>query len=155
MSRKYYQISNFYPHLKHPEKYIAQNKQIVCRSSYEIKFAKWCDGNKNVLEWSSEEVVIPYYFEIDDKFHRYFVDYWLKILQKDNTVKEFLIEVKPFDQTKEPKKPKRKTKGYINNVVSWIRNSSKWEAAKNYCLKEQKNGRNIEFKIVTERDLNG
>ena len=42
---------------KNPQKYAGDSTQIVYRSSYELRFMKWCDFNDSVLQWGSEEIV--------------------------------------------------------------------------------------------------
>jgi hypothetical protein len=59
-----------------------------------------------------------------------------------------IIEVKPKKQTQPPKVQKRVTKQYINEVVTWGVNESKWKAATEFCL-----DRGWHFKILTEDDL--
>lgn len=148
---KFYTISNYFPKLKYPEKYIGKNKVITLRSSYEIQFVKnFLDRSPDVKFWSSEDVVIKYLYEIDGRIHRYFVDFYFKHVNG----KEFLIEIKPKNQVFPPKVPKRRTRSYRNRINIYIKNQNKWKYAKNYCknLREEK-GRNIEFKILTEKEL--
>ena len=33
-----------------------------------------------------------------------------------------------------PKKPKRKTRGYIYEVREYVKNQAKWKAAEEYCI---------------------
>ena len=66
-----YKVSN-------PKKYKGDLKEVIYRSSWELKFMRWCDYNKNVLEWGSETTIIPYKSPVDSKIHRYFVDFLLK-----------------------------------------------------------------------------
>ena len=47
-----------------------------------------------------------------------------------------------------PKKQKRKTQKYINEVVTYATNQAKWEAAEDYCA-----DRGWEFKVLTEIDM--
>lgn len=108
------------------------------------------DTNSNVIEYSSEEVIVPYLSPIDGKYHRYFVDFWAKIKNKDGQIIEYLIEVKPYKQTIEPEIKKRATKQYIKEVYDWGINSSKWKAAREYCKK-----RGLRFVILTEKDMFG
>lgn len=108
----------------------------------------WCDTNKNVLEWSSEEVFVAYKSPLDNKYHRYFVDFKIKTLNKNGDVETHLVEIKPQYKTVEPKIPKRKTKAYFNEVKDWLINNSKWEAAEEYCR-----DRNWKFMIMTEKEL--
>ena len=91
-----------------PKKYKGNPNNIICRSSWERKFCRWCDLNENILAWGSEEFCIPYISPIDGKRHRYFPDFYVKTKNGD----KFLVEIKPKRQTKPPKKPKRKVQNY-------------------------------------------
>ena len=51
---------------------------------------------------------------------------------EDSEDKTYLIEIKPKCQTQPPNKPKRKTKKYINEVMTKIKNTSKWETPNEY-----------------------
>ena len=112
------------------------------------------DRTPSVLEWTSEDIVIPYLYPVDGKTHRYFVDFWMKVKTKDGSIKEYLVEIKPYAQTLQEsiQKPKRVTKAYIERVNTFIKNQAKWAAAREWCKKQQLLGRNIEFTIVTEKD---
>jgi len=103
----------------------------------------WCDENSSIVEWSSEEIVIPYYYDVDKKYHRYFID--LKIKFAEGTV--LLIEIKPEKQTKPPV-GKRKTKQYIKESLTYVKNMNKWNAASEYAK-----DRGWKFEIWTEREL--
>jgi len=133
---------------KNYKKYEGDPTNIIYRSLLERNFMVYCDGNPNIIKWSSEEVVIPYYSPIDSRWHRYFVDF--KIVYKDTkgNTKVSLIEVKPFQKTKKPEVKSRKTKRYIQEVMEWGVNDAKWKAAVEYCK-----DRNWEFKIMTEKEL--
>lgn len=131
-----------------PRKYKGNPTEIYYRSSWELKFMKWCDGNPNVLEWGSEEIVVPYRSPLDGKYHRYFVDFYIKVNTANGT-KKYLIEIKPKKQTIEPQVQQRKTKKYIYEVATYVKNVAKWEAAKEYC-----EDRRMEFLILTEDHLN-
>ena len=131
----------------HPRKYKGDPTNITFRSLWERKFMNWCDQNANVLEWSSEEIIIPYRGP-DGKPHRYFPDFYMKQRQLDGKIKKYLIEVKPLKQCSPPKKPKRQTKGYIREAFEYARNQAKWKEAKDYCADRQ-----WEFKVITEKEL--
>jgi hypothetical protein len=133
-----------------PTKYKGDHSNIIYRSLWERKFMKLCDSNSNILEWSSEEVIIPYKSPIDGKFHRYFVDFWVKQKNTKGEIVEKLIEIKPKKYTKPPKKQSRVTKKYVTEVKSWGINSAKWEAAKKVCDKK-----GWEFVILTEDHIHG
>ena len=141
-----YQTGKYKP--KYPEKYEGDHTNIIWRSSWEFRFMRWCDDNPNVLSWSSEEIVIPYICKTDNKPHRYFVDFKIKVRDKEGNVKIYLVEVKPKSQTVPPVKPKRKTKYYLEEVMSYAKNVSKWSYADQYCK-----DRGYIFRIITEDDL--
>ena len=131
-----------------PKKYKGDPTNIVYRSLWELKFMRYCDSNTNIVKWSSEEIVIPYRSPIDNRFHRYFPDFYLKY--KDNTGKiiEKVVEIKPAKQVQEPKVQKRKTKKYVTEVVNYAKNQAKWMAAEEFCK-----DRKWEFQILTEKEL--
>ena len=45
---------------KNPQKYKGNPSQIIYRSLWERKFMVYCDRNDKVIEWGSEEVIVPY-----------------------------------------------------------------------------------------------
>lgn len=137
----------FFP--KNIHKYRGDYKNIIYRSSWELKFMKYCDERSNILEWGSEEIVIPYRSPLDNRVHRYFVDFYVKVKDSNNTIKKYLIEIKPKKQTVEPKIPKRKSKSYVYEVTEYVKNQAKWSAAKDFCL-----DRNWQFMVLTEDNLN-
>lgn len=126
-----------------PRKYRGDVRNIVYRSSWEYKFMKWCDVTATVTEWGSEEIVIPYISPVDGKRHRYFPDFYVKVGKK-----KYIVEVKPFRQTLEPKTQKRVTKRYINEVVTYSVNQAKWKAAREFCKDNS-----LEFMLITEKEL--
>ena len=110
------------------------------------------DENINVLKWASESLVINYFFEVDQRIHRYTPDVYAEILNKNGQVKKYLIEIKPRKQLLEPKTPKiRNAKAllrYQNELKEFIKNKNKWDAAKLLCGQ-----RGWEFKIMTEEQI--
>jgi hypothetical protein len=131
-----------------PQKYAGDPTVIFMRSSWETRFALWCDHNPNVVKWVSEEIVIPYRCPTDNKIHRYFVDFKIQIKDKDGNIKTYLIEVKPSKQLVPPEYPGRKTQRYLVESAMFIKNQAKWSAAKSYA-----SDRKWEFKIITEHEL--
>ena len=68
----------------YPRKYKGDPTNIVYRSLWERKFMVYCDLNENILEWGSEEIVMPYRSPVDGRVHRYFPDFYIKVKeQKD------------------------------------------------------------------------
>ena len=133
---------------KNPQKYIGDYNNIVYRSSWEARVMDWLDRNDSIISWASEELIIPYKSPSDNRFHRYFPDFLVKVKTKDGKFKTMLIEVKPKRQTLPPEPKKRMTKQYINEVVTYGVNQAKWQAATEYCL-----DRGWEFKVMTEEHL--
>lgn len=127
-----------------PEKYTGDPTNIIMRSSWETRFASWCDKNPSVLKWSSEETVVPYRCPTDNRIHRYFVDFKISV----STGKTYIVEVKPAAQTQPPIYPGRQTQRYITESLTFMKNQAKWEAANEFAR-----DRGWEFKIITEKEL--
>ena len=136
----------FFP--TNPQKYKGDVNNIWYRSLWERKAMVWFDLNESVLEWSSEEFYIPYLSPVDNKYHRYFPDFMIKVKRKDNSLSTIVVEVKPNKETKPPEQKKKVTKKYITEIAKWGVNEAKWRAAKAYC-----SSREWEFKIITEKEL--
>ena len=132
----------------YPKKYKGDPTNIIYRSLWERKFMVYCDNNQNILEWGSEEIVVPYRSPLDNRYHRYFPDFYIKVKESSGKIKKMIIEIKPQRQCVEPKVQKRKTKAYIYEVVEYAKNQAKWKAAEEWCL-----DRGYEFKVLTESDL--
>lgn len=131
---------------QNPEKWVST--QIVYRSSWEYIFSKWADLNPNVTKVASEEIIIPYFLETDQKMHRYYPDYLLEFKDKNDIIRTVLIEVKPYNETKPPIKGRKSDKRFINESLTYEKNVAKWKAAKAWCKEK-----NIEFMIITEYEL--
>ena len=126
------------------QKYVGDHRNIIYRSLWELKFMKWCDRNRNIIEWGSEEFFIPYVSPLDNKPHRYYPDFYMKL--KDG--KRYVIEVKPKRQCVPPIKGKKQKKTFIREVAEYAKNQAKWKAAKSFCEVRQ-----LTFKVVTEKEL--
>ena len=133
---------------KNPLKYKGNYRNIIYRSLWELKFCKYCDSNQNILEWGSEEFWLPYRSPLDNKVHRYFPDFYIKVRENNGMVKKYVIEIKPKKQCIEPKPQKKKTRTYIYEVREYAKNQAKWKAAEEYCL-----DRGLQFKVLTENEL--
>ena len=132
----------------YPRKYKGDPTNIVYRSLWERKFMVYCDLNENILEWGSEEIIIPYRSPVDGKVHRYFPDFYIKVRESTGYTKKYIIEIKPKKQTAPPKKPKRQTSGYLREAYEYAKNQAKWEAASEWCK-----DRSYIFKVFTEKEL--
>ena len=131
-----------------PEKYKGNINDVIYRSSWELKFMRWCDTNSSVIEWGSETTVIPYRSPVDNKFHRYFVDFYIKVVTKQGTTTRYLVEIKPEKFTKPPEIPKRQTRRFIEEVFQYGVNQAKWKSADEYCI-----DKGMKFLVLTEKDL--
>ena len=133
---------------KNPQKYKGNPTEIVYRSSWELKLMNKLDTNPNVISWGSETIIIPYRSPLDNKIHRYYVDFIVTKINKDGKKETVLIEVKPKSQTQQPKKGKKITKKFISESKAWVVNQAKWKACEDFCK-----NRNWSFQIFTEKEL--
>ena len=132
-------------------KYDGDSTTIVYRSLLERRFMVYCDTSSSILAWSSEEIIVPYISPVDNRWHRYFVDFWIRYKDSSGDIKASLIEVKPYSQTKEPrvaKDSKKPTRRFIGEVMTWGVNQAKWKAATEYSQ-----DRKWDFKLITEKEL--
>lgn len=130
-----------------PEKYIGNIKDIIYRSSWELRAFKWADLTENILEWSSEPFPIRYFDYSTNKTRRYFPDLYLKIKTKEG-IKRFIVEIKPEKQTKPPKQGRKKTKTFIQESLTYEKNLSKWSQAEKFC-----SDNDMTFMVISEKEL--
>lgn len=134
---------------KNPKKYRGDHTKVIYRSMWEKKFMVFCDNTESVVEWGSEEVIVPYRCPTDGRAHRYFPDFYMKVKSKQGIIQRYLIEIKPKKQVEGPTKtPKRKTKAWKREVLTYMKNKAKWKAAESYCEDRQ-----MKFLILTEDHL--
>ena len=135
-------------HGKNPEKYMGDPTNVIFRSSWERKYMIWCDNTSSVIYWQSEETIVPYRCATDNKWHRYYLDFRIQVKNKEGNLKTYLVEIKPLAQTIPPKYPGKQTKRYLNESLTFMKNQSKWDAAKAYAR-----DRGWEFVVLTEKHL--
>jgi len=128
----------------HPEKYKGDINNIVYRSSWERDVMVYLDNSSSVEKWNSEEFIIKYYYDVDKKWHRYHIDFWVKWTSGQVT----LIEVKPKKQVLPPKIKNPRSKQGLNEAFAYIKNRNKWEAAQKIA-----EDNNYKFIIWTEEEL--
>ena len=133
---------------KNPKKYRGNPSRIVYRSLWERKYMIYCDSTPSILEWGSEEIIIPYRSPLDGKSHRYYPDFYIKVREKSGKISRYIVEIKPKKQTKPPHGKDKRTKAYRNAVLTFAKNKAKWNAAENYC-----DDRQMKFLILTEDHL--
>jgi hypothetical protein len=132
---------------KNRNKYKGDSENVVYRSSWELRVMKWLDENPSVIWWASEELIIRYKSPIDQKIHRYFPDFIVRLKQKNGTESTVVIEIKPQKQTVKPEQ-KRKTKRYLQEAATYAINQEKWRAADLFCKEH-----GWQFKVLTEKDI--
>ena len=118
------------------------------RSGLELKCLRYCDLNKYIKRYSLEPFCIPYVSPVDNKRHRYFIDFFIEF----QNGQKFLVEVKSSGETREPKKPGKKTEKAILNYQKALQtfavNTAKWKAAEVFCKEK-----GMRFIILTENEL--
>lgn len=133
---------------KNPEKYKGKLPCIM-RSDWELQFARWLDATPAILEWSSESLAIQYFNPVKQGMSRYYPDFIMKVKTKDDEIRIYIIEVKPFKETVPPTgKGKKSNKTKLNEETTYMKNLAKWQAAKAYC---ERHG--YIFRILTERSM--
>lgn len=132
----------------HPEKYQGDTSDVIFRSSWELRLCRFLDRSANVVKWSSEELVIPYYSQADGKMRRYFVDYVVQVKGSSGAIKTFLVEVKPHSQTQPPVRGRKKEKTFLKEMYDYQVNQDKWDAAREFAKNHE-----MEFMIFTEYEL--
>jgi len=142
-TKKKYKQGTFVP--KNGSKFIGSNARY--RSGLELKFMKFCDNNPNIIKWGSENVVVKYVSPLDNKIHRYYIDNYIEIVE-GNTIKKYLIEIKPSRQCKPPTARYKKKSNMVYEQKQWVVNREKWKAATAYARSE-----GFVFKIITEKEI--
>ena len=125
-----------------PDKYMGNPNNIICRSNWERKFCSYCDRSKNILAWGSEELAIPYISPVDNRVHKYYPDFIMKVKEATGNIKTYIVEVKPKRETKPPKRKN------LYEMKTYAVNQAKWKAAREFCA-----DRKVEFIIITEDEL--
>jgi hypothetical protein len=133
---------------RNTNKYLGDPTNVWYRSLWERRVMVRLDDDPNVIEWSNEEIIIPYLSPIDGRWHRYFPDFFVRVKNRHGVQEAMILEVKPLKQAVPPQVKKRITRQYIQEVATYGINEAKWKAATEYCK-----DRNWTFKVITEKDL--
>ena len=151
MSRRAYKRGKYTP--VNTEKYVGKHIPTY-RSSWELRVCNFFDMTSVVLEWASEPVAIQYtYRSVNGQpvWGLYIPDYYVK-MKTQTGIKSFLVEVKPHKQCIPPVPPKTNRASslekYRSAQVLYVKNQSKWEYAKRFCVIH-----GMEFKVITEKDI--
>jgi hypothetical protein len=126
----------------------------------------WLDNNEKILIWGCENLEIPYemtHFDNGDmkiKRHRYYPDFYYRIRQPDDSIKDVVVEVKPqkeYDMVIQlnegkfanvPENNLKKLKSFEYELKLAYKNKTKWETMIEWC-----NKKGYEFIIITEKHL--
>lgn len=154
--RKYKSHKGWYK-LVHPEKFLkvldetmqsSKDGYVQYKSSLELKFLRYCDLNKFIKNFSLEPFPIPYVKPTDGKVHRYYIDFYVEFMSGHKV----LVEIKSFNETVKPLKPKKitpKTAQQFNEAIqTYLINISKWKACEEFAKSHD-----MKFMILTEREL--
>lgn len=138
--------------------YLGKKQKIEILSSYEfkaIKMLQQLSTLKRIDGWANEESIFKYVYSLDNKEHRYMMDFTL--FKGDYVI---FVEVKPKSKLTPPQKPKtirseRTIINYKNQVSDFIKNQDKWNAVREWCkLNNSKIGYDkYKFLIWTEEEL--
>jgi hypothetical protein len=128
------------------KKYSGDPLNITFRSLWERRVMKYFDESPHIIKWSSEGLIIPYRYDVDKKWHRYFPDFWIE----DKNGNRIVIEVKPNKQLLPPNPKRKRTKSFWKESYAYVKNRNKWDFAEEYCK-----NRGWEFQILTEKDIFG
>jgi len=160
--RKSYFKQGIYSPL-HPEKWIlseqslpsnqAFKNKIVYRSSWEYHFCRYCDNNSSIISVSSEPFAVEYFYSLDNKKHRYYPDFIIKVIDTQNNIVIHLIEIKPYQEVKDAingvqQRANMKPGTFKKRTFTAMKNNAKWKAARAYC-----ESKGIKFTIITEKEL--
>ena len=132
------------PH--NPNKYKGSSLPMF-RSQWECRFMRFLDFNPSVIEWISEEPLIPYLNPNTGTVWQYHPDMVIR-LQTQSGIKTQMIEIKPKKSTIPPITEGKRSKTIIYEAMAWRQNCAKWAAARQYCSQH-----GWEFKILTEKEL--
>lgn len=140
--------------LQNVSKYIGDPTEVFYRSSWELKFMKYCDLTPGVMKWGAEVFKIPYVDRLGHN-HNYIPDFYLETRNVNNSemMNRFLVEIKPEKETIEPVIPvgnisEKQLKRLEWEITMWQKNKHKWAYATEWCK-----SRDIKFWIVNESNL--
>lgn len=114
------------------------HQPVIYRSSWELRFIRWCENSPKVAHWGSECVSIRYFLPTDQQWHTYYPDFLVEMT--DGT--KAIVEIKPANQVKKPSS----TDTWA--AATYIKNMSKWRTIKQACIEK-----GYKFCILTEHTI--
>jgi len=137
---KYHSLSGKYFPM-HPEKF-AGNYTPIYKSGLEQRMMMYLDRNPMILSWSYEPMPIKYFDRSTNKVRRYYIDF-VALARTNTGTKKIWIEVKDRREAEKPKNPNN-----IKENLTWLKNQSKWDAARRLAK-----SKGYEFVVITNDQL--
>lgn len=133
-------------HVRNKEKYAGKYEPIY-KSKLEAKMMFYLDHNESVVKWNYEAFPIKYVDESTNerKVRNYFIDFVAVVKSGSDSLQTVWIEVKSESETKPPG---RKASKNPLAMQTWLKNQSKWKAAR--ALAES---RGHKFVVISEKEL--
>ena len=135
-------VGRFFP--QNPSKVAGNSSTIVYKSRLEYRMMAYLDRNPKIVKWCYESFPIKYLDKssMPPKIRNYWIDF-TAVAKTATGYKKIWIEVKSKRETQPPKSKKN-----VRENLTWIKNLSKWTAAKR--LAESKG---FQFCVVCEDQL--
>ena len=132
-------------HVSNPEKFLG-NYEPIYKSKLEAKMMYYLDHSPGVVKWNYEAFPIKYIDESSNerKVRNYFIDF-VAVVKSGDRLQTVWIEVKSESETKPP--GKRASKNPMA-VQTWLKNQSKWKAARQLA-----ESRGYKFVVISEKEL--
>lgn len=128
--------------VKNPQKYVGNHKPKY-RSGWELTFMMFLDNNKNIIQWASEPIRIPYRNPLTGKPSNYVPDFLVVYENKYRKRMAELVEIKPKKQSLiESRVASAKDRAIV------ALNHAKWAAAKAWCSQA-----GLTFRVINEDSL--
>jgi hypothetical protein len=124
------------------EKYLGDPAKIRFLSRWELRFMVFCDTNRDVIAWGSEEIKLAYAHPIKNRVAMYIPDFVIKFKDKDDRIRTEIVEIKPMKETVLTERSSNYDK------ISIAVNHAKWAAAEAFCAQ---NG--MKFRVLTEQSI--
>lgn len=140
---KYNNVVGTY-HVRNKSKFIG-NYDPIYKSKLEAKMMFYLDHNDKIVKWNYESFPIKYIDESsNNKVRNYYIDF-TAVVNTGTKLQTIWIEVKSESETKPPGKRASKN---LKAVETWIKNQSKWKAARKLA-----ESRGIKFIVISEKEL--
>ena len=108
----------------------------------------YCDHTEKVVEWSSEEIAIPYRSPKDNRYHLYFPDFYMKVRNTNGSIQSYLVESEPKAQVEGPQSSSKEDQTIPNGGRDLCHQPSEMGSSERILQ-----GQLWQFKIITEREL--